>query len=181
MVVCFYGDGSSNLGAVHEAMNLAAVWNLPILFVLINNTYGLSTHISRASRDTDLSKRAYPFAMPAQTVDGNDVVAVYHAVKKARDYVVKHGPMLLVQNSYRVSGHSKSDKNLYRSQEEIDTWREKCPILRLEQYLLDENIFDEGVLAQIDARTTTIIQDAVEFGENSPEPDLDTILTDVYA
>ena len=181
MVTCFFGDGSSNLGAVHEAMNLAAVWNLPILFVLINNNYGMSTHISKASRDTDLSKRAYPFAMPAETVDGNDVIAVYSSVKKAREYVIKNGPMLIVQNTYRTSGHSKSDGNLYRTKEEIAEWRGKCPIKRLRAYLLEKGLFDEKALDEMDEKATQIIQKAVEFGLNSPEPELDTIMTDIYA
>jgi len=181
IVTCFFGDGASNLGAVHEAMNLAAVWNLPVLFVLVNNTYAMSTHISKASRDTDLSKRAYPFAMPAETVDGNDVIAVYNAVKDARKYVVENGPMLIVQNTYRTSGHSKSDGNLYRTKEEIAAWRKKCPIVRLRNYLLEEHIFDEKALEQMDEKTTQIIQAAVEYGKAAPEPSIDTILTDVYA
>lgn len=181
IVTCFFGDGSSNLGAVHEAMNLAAVWDLPVLFVLINNTYGMSTHISKASRETDLSKRAYPFGIPAETVDGNDVIAVYNSVKKARAYVRKHGPMLIVQNTYRTSGHSKSDGNLYRSKEEIAEWRQKCPIKRLEAYLLKENITDQKTLDKIDAKTTEIIEAAVQFGKESPAPGLDTIMTDIYA
>ncbi|MCL2588755.1 MAG: thiamine pyrophosphate-dependent dehydrogenase E1 component subunit alpha, partial [Oscillospiraceae bacterium] len=144
IVVCFFGDGSSNLGAVHEAMNLAAVWNLPVLFVLINNTYAMSTHISKASRDTDLTKRAYPFGIPAESVDGNDVLAVYDTVKKARDYVQKNGPMLIVENTYRITGHSKSDGNLYRSKEEIAAWRKKCPIQRLKKTLIADGTFTEA-------------------------------------
>ena len=181
IVICFFGDGSSNLGAVHEAMNLAAVWDLPVLFVCVNNTYAMSTHISRASRDTDLSKRAYPFGMPAKSIDGNDVLGVYETVKKAREYVVKNGPMLIVENTYRITGHSKSDGNLYRSKEEIAEWRAKCPILRLKKYLIENEIFTEEAIDKMDKDTTAIIEAAVEYGKNSPDPALDTILTDVYA
>ena len=180
-MVCFFGDGASNLGAVHEAMNLAAVWDLPVLFVLVNNTYGMSTHISKASREVDLAKRAIPFAMPAETVDGNDVVQVYHAVKEARDYVVQHGPMLIVENTYRISGHSKSDKNLYRTEEEIALWRGRCPILRLKAGLLESGGFSEAELEALDRKTSAMIQDAVDYARNAPEPSLDTILADVYA
>ena len=181
IVVCFFGDGSANLGAIHEAMNLAAVWDLPVLFVLVNNTYAMSTPISKASRDTDLSKRAYPFDIPAKTIDGNNVIEVYDTVKRAREYVVKNGPMLIVENTYRTSGHSKSDGNLYRSKEEIAEWRGKCPILRLKKYLLENEIFTEEAIDKMDRETTAILEAAVEYGKNAPEPSLDTILTDVYA
>ena len=181
IVICFFGDGASNLGAVHEAMNLAAAWNLPVLFVLINNTYGMSTHISKASRDTDLTKRAYPFDMPAKEVDGNDVLEVYNTVKKARKYVAENGPMLIVEHTYRTSGHSKSDGNLYRTKEEIAEWRAKCPIARLKKHFIDKGIYTEEAINKMDEETTAIIDAAVEYGKNSPEPTLDTILTDIYA
>jgi len=181
IVACFYGDGCSNLGAIHEAMNLASIWSLPVLFVLTNNTYALSTHISAASRDIDLEKRAYPFAMPARTVDGNDVLAVYEAVKEARAYVVKNGPMLIVENTYRISGHSKNDKDLYRTQEEIDAWRAKCPILQFQNYLLENNIYTEEAIDAMDSEAAAIIEAAVAYSKDSPDPSLDTILTDVYA
>ena len=181
IVLCFFGDGAANLGAIHEAMNLASVWNLPVLFVLVNNGYGVSTHISKASRDTDLEKRAYPFGMPAKTIDGNDVLAVYETVREARDYVAKHGPMLIVENSYRISGHSKNDDNLYRSKEEIDAWRERCPILRFKEYLLENEGFTEEAIDAIDRETTSTIEAAMAYGKQSPEPALDTILENVYA
>ena len=181
IVVCFFGDGSSNLGGVHEAMNLASVWNLPVLFVIVNNGYGMSTPLAKATKDPDLTKRAYPFAMPAEEVDGNNVIDVYHAVKKARKYVVKHGPMLIVQHTYRISGHSKSDGNLYRSKEEIAAWQAECPILRFKRYMLDNGIYDEAAIAAMDKEATAIIEAAVQFGKDSPEPPLDAILTDIYA
>ena len=108
-------------------MNLAALWKLPILFVCINNTYGMSTPIAKAMHDTDLSKRAYPFGIPSKTVDGNNVLEVYDAIAEAREYVLENGPMMVVENTYRISGHSKSDGNLYRSKEEINAWKEECP------------------------------------------------------
>jgi len=181
IVLCFFGDGSANLGAVHEAMNLAAVWDLPVLFVIVNNTYGMSTHLSKASKDTDLSKRAIPFAMPSKTVDGNNVIEVYDAVKAAREYVVKNGPMLIVENTYRISGHSKSDGNLYRTKEEIAEWRAKCPIKQLAKYMLECKLFTQDEIDAIDKKTTTVIDEAVAFGLNSPEPSLDSIMTDIYA
>ena len=181
IVACFYGDGASNLGAIHESMNLAAVWNLPLLFVLTNNGYGISTKLEDVSRDTSLEKRAYPFSMPAKTVDGNDCIAVYEATLEARDYVAKNGPMLLVLDTYRVSGHSKSDKNVYRSEEEITKWKEKCPILRFEKILLEAGVFTKEELETIDIETTAVIETALSLGERAKAPSLDTLLTDVYA
>ena len=181
IVLCFFGDGSTNLGAIHESMNLASVWDLPVLFVVVNNHYGMSTPISSATKDTDLAKRAYPFAMPAKTIDGNDVLEVYKTVKEARDYVAKNGPMLIVENTYRISGHSRSDGNLYRTKEEIAEWRVKCPIKRFSKYLIENGIFTQDEINTMDEKTTALIDAAVEFGKNSPDPSPDTILTDVYA
>ena len=181
IVACFYGDGASNLGAIHESMNLAATWNLPVLFVLTNNGYGISTKIEDASRDTDLEKRAYPFSIPAKTLDGNDCIAVYEAVREAREYVRQNGPMLLVLHTYRVSGHSKSDKNLYRSEAEIAAWQEKCPILRLKQHLREQNICSMAEIENIETETTAVIEEALRLGELAPRPLMETITTDVYA
>ena len=181
IVLCFFGDGSSNLGAIHESMNLASVWDLPVLFVIVNNNYGMSMPISRASKDPDLAKRAYPFAMPAKTVDGNDVLEVYNAVKEARDYVAKNGPMLIVENTYRISGHSKSDGNLYRTKEEISEWRGRCPIKRFSEHLIEKGLFTQEEIDSVDEKTTALIDAAVEFGKSSPDPSMDTLLTDIYA
>ena len=181
IVVCFYGDGASNLGAIHEAMNLAAVWNLPLLFVLVNNGYGISTKIEHASRDADLEKRAYPFSIPAKTIDGNDCMAVYEATKAARKYVAVHGPMLLVLETYRISGHSKSDNNVYRTQAEIAAWQEKCPILRQEQYILAENLATQTELDYLKAQSAKDIAEATQKGLAAPLPRQDAIVSEVYA
>ncbi len=181
VVLFFFGDGASNLGAIHEAMNLASVWNLPVIFALINNTYGMSTSISKVTKDTDLQKRAIPFDMPHASIDGNDVLEVYKTVKEAREYVVKNGPMLIVENTYRTSGHSKSDGNLYRTKDEIAEWKAKCPILRLRKYFVENKIFTDAECDAMDKKATDIIEAAVEFGKQSPEPPLETLLVDVYA
>lgn len=182
IAVVFFGDGSSNEGAVFESFNLAAIWNLPVLFICVNNTYGMSTHISRVMKDTDISKRAYPFAFPAKTVDGNNVLEVYEAIKEARAYInAGNGPMLVVENTYRTSGHSKSDGNLYRSKEEIAAWKEKCPIKQFKEYLLGTGRFSEEALDAISARALSRIDEAEEFAKASPEPAVDDIFEDVYA
>jgi len=182
VTVAFFGDGAANEGAVHEAMNLAAVWALPIIFVCINNTYGMSTHISKVMKDTDLTKRAIPYGMEALEVDGNDVMAVYQTVRKAREYVTAgNGPILVVEHTYRISGHSKSDGNLYRTKEEINRWKERAPIPRFCAALLEEGIFTREELDEVDAQTTRIIDEAVQYAMDCPYPKLEDIKKDVYA
>lgn len=178
----FFGDGSTNEGAFHEAMNLAALWQLPLIFICINNTYGMSTHISKVMHDTDLTKRAIPYGMKSMEVDGNDVLAVYETTKAARKYVADgNGPLLLVEHTYRTSGHSKSDGNLYRTKEEINQWKEKAPIVRLTAKLLEAGICTQEELDALDVETTKIIDDAVKFAIDSPYPDVSQAYEDVYA
>ena len=179
--MAFTGDGSMNEGAVMESLNLAAAWQLPVVFAVINNTYGMSTSLSKASFDTDLSKRAIPFGMRCYEVDGNDVLAVYETARQAREYVLTGKPAMIIQHTYRISGHSKSDGNLYRSKEEIAMWKEKCPIKRYRKELLERGCFTEDELALIDQRTTELVEAAVEFAKASPEPTIDTVLNNVYA
>ena len=178
----FFGDGTSNEGATWEAMNLAAVWNLPTLFICINNTYGMSTPIKDVMKDTDISKRAYPFAMPAVSVDGNKVLEVYKAVKQAREYVAAgNGPMLIVENTYRISGHSKSDGNLYRTKEEIESWKLKDPIIAFRKLMLENGTATAEELDEIEQYAVKAIDEAEEFAKSSPEPKLENLLDDVYA
>lgn len=137
VVLCYLGDGSFNQGAVHEALNLAAVWGLPVLFACINNCYGMSTPLCRASKETDLKKRAEAYGIRAFEVDGNDVLDVYRTVSAARKYVLEFGaPAFIVEHTYRTCGHSKSDKNKYRTQREIDLWETQNPIGRFADTLL---------------------------------------------
>ena len=152
-----------------------------MLFVCVNNTYGMSTPIAKVMKDTDISKRALPFGMPSRTVDGNHILEVYDAVKEARQYVLENGPMLVVENTYRISGHSKSDGNLYRSKEEINAWKKKCPIKYLRKYLTENGIFNEQELDAIAEQAKQTIENAVEYAKNSPEPSVEDVLDDVYA
>ncbi len=178
----FFGDGTSNEGATWEAMNLASVWNLPTLFICVNNTYGMSTPIADVMKDTDISKRAYPFAMPSVTVDGNKVLEVYQAVKKAREYVAAgNGPMLVVEKTYRISGHSKSDGNLYRTKEEIESWKKKDPIVAFRKLMLENGTATAEELDEIEQYAIRAIDEAEEFAKNSPEPKVEDLLNDVYA
>jgi pyruvate dehydrogenase E1 component alpha subunit len=166
----FFGDGSMNQGAVHEAMNLAAAWRLPVLFICVNNTYGMSTPLSKVVADTDLVKRGYPYGIRSVQADGNDVLEVYKTVKEARGYIIKEGkPAFVVENTYRVSGHSKSDANQYRTKEEIAEWKAKSPIARFRKVMV-ENGFTEAEVDAIDARTAKMIEEAAAYAENCPNP-----------
>ena len=152
-----------------------------MLFVCINNTYGMSTPIADVMKDTDISKRAYPFAMPSRSIYGNDILEVYHTIREAREYVAAgHGPMLVVENTYRISGHSRSDGNLYRTKEEIESWKAKCPIKAFRSYLL-ENGFQEEELDAIAKAAADEIDAAEEFARNAPEPAFDQLMDIVYA
>ena len=178
----YLGDGASNEGAILESMNLAAVWDLPVLFILTNNTYGLSTPLERAVRNTDLKQRAKAFGFPAWECDGNDVLAVYETVKRARDYVIQEkGPVMVVEYTYRTSGHSKSDKNLYRSQEEIKYWQERNPITRFRCFLTENNIFSDEEIDRMQVEAVQAVSDAVDYALACPEPSAEYLEKDVYA
>lgn len=181
IVVGFFGDGATNQGTFHESLNLASIWKLPVLFVCEDNKYGLSMSRYKSMNIDDISVRASAYGIPGKTIDGNDVIAVYEETKKAREYVKNNGPMLLVCDTYRTLGHSKSDANAYRTKEEIAEWKAKDPIKRIRTYLHDNNVLSETELKAIEDRAKKTIEDAVAFAENSPYPSIDTIMEDVYA
>jgi pyruvate dehydrogenase E1 component alpha subunit len=181
IVVCFFGDGAANEGAFHEALNLAAIWKLPILFVCVNNQYGMSMHVSRHMAIPDIAVRASAYGMPGRSVDGNDIFQVYEAAREARQHVRSQGPLLLVTNTYRILGHSKSDANVYRTKEEVQEWRERCPIKRMRERLLAEDLFQAAELEAIEAGAERVVREALDFAESSPEPALDSAVEDVYA
>lgn len=181
ITVCFFGDGASNEGAFHESLNLASIWKLPVLFVCTNNLYGMSTSTKRSMNIEDISVRASSYGIKGIALDGNDVINIYEETKKAKEYVLENGPMLMVLNTYRWMGHSKSDAQLYRTKEEVNEWKEKCPIKRHREYILENKILSGKRLDEIDAEAKQIIEDAVAFAESSPEPKIENIFDDVYA
>jgi len=181
IVVGFFGDGATNQGTFHESLNLASIWKLPVLFVCEDNKYGISMSRFRSMNVSDIAVRASSYGMPGKTIDGNDVIAVYEETKKARDYVRENGPMLLVCDTYRYLGHSKSDANVYRTKEEIAEWKAKDPIKRMRAYLLENGAFSEAEIKSVEEKAKRSIEDAVEFAQKSPYPSIDTIMDDVYA
>lgn len=181
VAVCFFGDGASNEGSFHEALNLASVWGLPIIFFCENNVYGMSVPVSKSMNIKDIAERAKAYGIPGKVVDGNDVLAVYNATLEAKEYVRQNGPILLEAKTYRWLGHSKSDANVYRTKEEIAEWKARCPIKSFRRYLEGNKHFTAEELDEIDRKTTEDIENAVLFAQNSPYPSLDTICDDVYA
>lgn len=181
VVVSFFGDGALNEGSFHEAVNLASVWDLPIIFVCEDNQYGMSMSRRLSINIEDLALRATGYGIPGVSVDGNDILAVLAATAKAYTHVKKHGPYLIVSETYRYMGHSKSDANKYRTKEEIARWREKDPIGRFKAFLIEHGYLSKDELDTIEVAARQAIEDAVAFAQNSPEPSLDSIAEDVYA
>ncbi len=182
IVMGFFGDGAANQGSFHEALNMAAIWSLPVVYVCENNQYGMSMSTTRAFKIEHIAQRAASYGMPGVTVDGNDVLAVYDAASEAVSRArAGDGPTLVECLTYRWKGHSKSDQELYRTKEEVKTWKNKDPIRRFRGLLVDEGVINREEDAEIEEAAKRIIDEALEFAQASPEPALDTILEGVYA
>ncbi len=179
--VSFFGDGAINEGSFHESVNLASVWDLPVLYVCEDNQYGMSMSRHKSINLQDLAERAKAYGIPGKTIDGNDVVLVYKEAREALQHVRKTGPSLLVCETYRYLGHSKSDANRYRSKEEINEWKKKDPIPRLRKDMIDSGMFGEDELDAIEKKAQEDLEAAVEFATNSPEPPVESLTDDVYA
>ena len=178
VVMVNFGDGASNEGAFHESLNMASIWKLPVIYLCENNQYAMSMPVTKAMNVAQISDRAAAYGMPGVTVDGNDPVAVYEAVSAAaRRARAGQGPSLIEAVTYRWRGHSKSDKQAYRTRDEVKEWQQRDPILRLAARLgMSES--------ELDALRQTAVQRveaAVAFAEASPEPKVDDILEGVYA
>lgn len=180
VVVSFFGDGAVNEGAWHEGANLAAIWDLPVVFVCENNHYGMSMSVSRAFRVKQLSERATAYGIPGVTVDGNDPQAVHDAVADAVARArAGEGPTLVEATTYRWKGHSKSDKNLYRTREEIEQWRERDPIARFEQRVANTLGEQEIQACRNEARER--VRAAIRAANAAPDASADSLTEAVYA
>jgi pyruvate dehydrogenase E1 component alpha subunit len=182
VAVPFTGEAGSNTGNWHEGLNMAAIWDLPVVFVLENNHYGVSTNIKYSAKVDDLSTRAQAYGIPGVRVDGFDVLAVYEAaveaVKRARQ---GEGPTLLVTESYRFEGHYAGEPEVYREREEVREYRKKDPIPRFSTYLLDEEKASRAEIEAIDAEIKQELVDAIKFAQESPQPDPATAMDYIYA
>lgn len=178
----FFGDGASNEGAFHEALNMASIWQLPVVFVCENNKYGMSMDIGRAMAVANVADRAAAYAMPGHSLDGNDLAGVAAVAKEAIARARSGGgPSLIECKTYRWRGHSKSDRNLYRSKEEIEEWRAQDPIRRLEDELKAHDRLDAAALMKLEEDAQLEIDAAVEFARACPDPDPKDLTRDVYA
>jgi pyruvate dehydrogenase E1 component alpha subunit len=181
VVVAFCSDGSSANGIWHEAMNLAAIWDLPVIFVLENNQYAVSTPIAASARVAHLSERAAAYGMPGLTVDGNDAVVVYEAMQEPlRRARAGEGPTLLECMTYRHGGHHVNDPGLYLPKEELERWKARDPLPLLRGKLAAAGV-TEALIESIDARVDEVIDRAVDFAQASPEPSVEEFLAEANA
>ncbi len=182
VALVLFGDGATNEGAFHESLNLASVWKLPVVFLCENNHYSMSMDIHKSTNIEHLSQRAVAYGMPGETVDGNDVLAVYDGLTRAVEQARKgDGPSLVEVVTYRWRGHSKSDRQVYRTRQELKEWQGRDPIPRFALRLVEAGIIHEDEIDSFRQRGEQIIEDAVAFADASPEPSIDTIMEGVYA
>lgn len=182
VVISFFGDGANNEGAFHEALNMASVWKLPVVFVCENNGYGMSTSTKRSTAVENIADRAVAYNMPGVIVDGNNLSDVAEAAHEAIERARRgEGPTLIENKTYRLRGHSKSDRNRYRTKEEIEDWAtNRDPIARFETDLKTYGLIDDAEIETIRTNVEKEIADAIEFAKNSPSPDLSNLTRDVY-
>ncbi len=183
VVVVFFGDGAANEGAFHESLNMASIWNLPVIYVCENNRYAMSMPVTRSMKVERISQRAAAYGIPGVTVDGQDVLAVFEAASQAVHRArAGEGPTLIENLTYRYKGHSKSDQQAYRTREEVKEWQTKRdPITKLRDRMIQAGSLTAEEAATMDQQAAEEIVRAVEFAEDSPEPDPANLLMGVYA
>ncbi len=182
VLLSFFGDGATNEGEFHESLNMASTWRLPVVFICDNNQYGMSMHMRKAMNIPEISMRASAYGIPGKTVNGNDVLAVYEAVAAAVERArAGEGPSLIDNVTYRWRGHSKSDRNLYRTQQEIAEWKERCPIRHFKRALLEAELMSKEELEAIDQTAKATIEHAAEEALGFAEPSPEHMEDEVYA
>lgn len=181
VTICMFGDGATNIGFFHEALNLSKVWNLRVLWVVENNQYGMGTTIDRASAVTEMTQKALGYGMPSAKVDGMDLLAVYEKSKEMIAAVrAGGGPMFLEAMTYRFRGHSMGDPERYRKADEVHHWQESDPIGIFRHKLIEMNIANETELNALDDHGAEVVEEAVQFAESSPEPGMDQMYNNIY-
>ena len=182
VTICMFGDGATNIGFFHEALNLSKVWDLPVLWVCENNQYGMGTAVERHSAVVEMRQKAEGYEIPNQRTDGMDVMNVMAAAGEALDYVRGgKGPFFLEFVTYRYRGHSMGDPERYREKDEIIKWQENDPIGIYNTYLIKEKIATKANLTKIEKEVEAEVEAAVEFAENSPDPAPEELFADIYA
>jgi pyruvate dehydrogenase E1 component alpha subunit len=182
VLLSFFGDAATNLGEFHESLNMASVWKLPVVFLCDNNQYGMSAAIAEMTNIEHLSTRAVSYGIPGETTDGNDVLAVYQAARTAIDRArAGEGPSLVENVTYRWRGHSKSDRNLYRTQQEIDEWKTRDPIVRFKKVLTEAGVMTAEEVEAINEQAKATINLAADQAVTFPEPSPENMEDEVYA
>jgi len=182
VVACFFGDGAVSEGAFHEGLNMAAIWDLPVVFACENNLYGASTHISQVMRDTNIARRGASYGVRTERVDGNDVLAVYEAARTAvAQCRIGQGPVLLELLTYRSTGHSRRDPCHYQPKAERDVWTANDPIRRWADVLVRRGVATADELATIRSQVVDEFSQAVVRARQAPQPDVNELTTDVFA
>ena len=182
--VCFtlFGDGAINQGTFNEALNLASLWKLPVIFIVENNHMAMGTQVERASAEPDLAQRACGYNMPHRNIDGNDLDIVIDEMSEAAEHARRgEGPSYLVANTYRFRGHSMSDAMKYRTREEAEKARLRDPISLYEHHLRERELIDDAAVEEIENEVREIVEDAVKFADTSPHPELQEMYKDVLA
>jgi pyruvate dehydrogenase E1 component alpha subunit len=182
VTACYFGDGAIAEGEFHESMNLAALWKLPVLFLCENNLYAMGTAVSRHQSNTDLAAKARAYAMRGETVDGMDVLAVADATRRAVQSVRRgDGPAFLEYRTYRFRAHSMYDAELYRTKEEVASWKQRDPIPLFEGSLRARGLLDDADLAKLESAIATEVDEAVAFAEAGPWEPVEHLTKDVYS
>lgn len=181
VVLSFFGDGALNQGVFHEAINIASVWDLPVVYFCENNQYAMSLSRSKGFNIEDLAQRAAGYGIPGRTIDGNDIFEVHETTRWAVDHAKQNGPVLIIAETYRHKGHSKSDQNRYRTKEEIENWKKVDPIPRMRKRLESEKLFKAKELDELERQAEDAVDAAVRFAEESPDAKVENILDGVYA
>lgn len=180
VVAIFFSDGASNNGVFAESVNLAAIWDLPVIFVLENNDYAVSTSVSETSRTCDLYKRAEGYCVKTMSVDGNDVLAVYKSAEEAvQNCRSSKGPVLIEAKTYRHGGHHVNDPGTYMPEEKLEYFKSKDPVKLGRQYLIDEAGLNEEQIIALESEVDKDMDEAIEFAKNSPEPSVEEFLEEV--
>ena len=180
--IAFFGDGASNQGTFHEGINLASIWNLPVIFICENNGYAIATRQERVMRLKDIAGRAAAYGIPGVVVDGNDALEMYQVVREAADRArAGRGPTLIEAKTYRWGGHHTGDPGTYRSQEEIEGWKRKDPLPRFRSYLLKTGTLTEAEAREMEGEAGRSMEEAVAFADSAPAPPIDEAFADIYA
>jgi pyruvate dehydrogenase E1 component alpha subunit len=182
VVVAFFGDGAVNSGSFHESLNMAGIWNLPVVYVCENNLYATETAFHRATKNTSVASRGAAYIVPGVEVDGNDVMAVHHAagtaIARARS---NGGPTLIECKTYRTVGHHEGDPGTdYRTKEEVESWKRRCPLKVFRERALASRLFAEEHFAEIHREVEHWLDDAVEYGRTGPDPDPNSVLDHIF-